>query len=203
MSAISTSRTKRRSREKRAPGVPLVISDHALDARYSRGEIAVEHCAPDVGEGGNPNRNISRARVVWSYDRLHNCGAIDDDQRDACDKYAMLSEQERGASWQSGEIAGGRRPAWQKGHPILTAIQATAALRSVNKALGNQARALVVLLVVQNLTVREIARRFKRVDVDADGQKTIRTIDEKQVMGHINAALTRMAEHWEMVDRNY
>ena len=173
-----------------AEALPSVITEHGLELRYGRGDVTVEHRAPEVDD---PNRTVSRPLAVSASDRLFNRGAISKPQHLATQRYAELREAEIGARWQNGE-ANGRNPhQWQKGHPVLTQIQAATNLRRLHEALGGRARVIVTLLIVDNLPVSGIAVRFGRND-----PITRRRIpaDERRLMGEVDAVLTRMVEFW-------
>ena len=162
------------------PPVPALIEHDALQARWRRGEIVVER---GPAEPGQPRP--MRLRATCAYDRLHARGGITDPQREAADRYATLREAETGARWRPSAPTGIRAPRnADAGHPILSQVQAAAHLRRVHETLGRQARAVLALLVVDNLPVKEIAER-QRVGPDV-------------AMGLVLAALTRLAEHWGM-----
>ena len=158
--------------------IPNIVLEHGLVRRYAAGDVSVE-TAPELD---NPNRTICRARVVCSYDRLASRGAITEAQRLAADRYGYLREQETGASWRA-DSEGRSASSWQKGHPIHTALTAAALLREAHIALGPRARAVVHLLVVENMTAKDMAIRL--------------SVREEQAPGLISAALERLVEHWE------
>ena len=167
-------------RPRTPPAIPAVIEHQALQARWRRGEVVIER-AP--AEPGQPRS--MRLRATCAYDRLHARGGITDPQREAADRYAALREAETGARWRPSAPTGIRTPRYaDSGHPIISQVQAAAQLRRVHEVLGRQARAVVALLVVDNLPVKEIAERH-RVGPDI-------------AMGMVLAALTRLAEHWGM-----
>ena len=171
-------RKRRKARPRLSGAVPLLIEEHSLHARYSRGEIEVY----DGAEPENPNRTVRRGRRVCAYDQMERVGAISEDQRDAADRYAILREQELGASWLNGEPNGRAPSPWQKGNPTQTAIHASATLRSVHEVLGQQARTVLNLLIMQNMDAKAIAAHLG--------------INPSVAKGRVDAALTRMVEHW-------
>ena len=171
------------------PNVPLVISEHGLSSRYERGEIEVVHDAADPEQ---PNVTVSRARRVCVYDRLAARDAITEFQREAADKYAVLREQETGASWQNGELVATNRSPWQKGHPSQTAVGAAAEMRRVHATLGKRGTAIVHALVVENCTPEQIGLRYENACGDPTAERVVRA--------WVVAYLERLVELWSLDD---
>ena len=146
-----------RSRKAAAVGaIPLVVSAHGLEARWRRGDIVVDHRAPDEPD---PNRSISRARVVAVYDRMAARGQITFGQREAAERYAILREIETGAKWTNGQMV--RSPnAWEKGNVSDASVKAAEQLRGIRVALGDRLRLVVELAAIKNNSPAEIGQRF-------------------------------------------
>ena len=172
-----------RSRKAAAVGaIPLVISAHGLEARWRRGDIVVDHRAPDEPD---PNRSVSRARVVAVYDRMAARGQITFGQREAAERYAILREVETGAKWTNGEVI---RTAnhWEKGGIAQRQLQATEQLRGIRAALGARLQAVIDLLVIENKSAAEIGERFE--------------VHHQAGAAWIVAALERLREHLDISD---
>nr|WP_321986161.1 hypothetical protein [uncultured Lichenicoccus sp.] len=125
-------RAKKRGRLA-AEALPSVVTEHGLELRYSRGDVAVEHRAPEVDD---PNRTVSRPLAVSASDRLFNRGAITKPQHLATQRYAELREAELGARWQNGEANGGSRAFWDRLPATETQVQAATNLRRLHDILA-------------------------------------------------------------------
>jgi hypothetical protein len=161
--------------------MPLVIEAHGLQARYLRGDVAVvDHPDPDNPKGVSVRGMRSRC----NYDTLHARGGLSDAEREAADRYAVLCERELGAQDRSVASTAGRLPPWMQGHPAMTQVQASAALRGAHAAVGGDGTALLRLYVRDGLAAGEIGKRRKET--------------EAATLGRIKATLLRLAEHWGM-----
>ncbi|MFK4047247.1 hypothetical protein ACI2KH_20020 [Roseomonas mucosa] len=132
----------------------------------------------------DPQTQVRRARRVVQYAMMHERGTITDQQREACDRYLVEVEAVHGAKDRP-TIPCGRLPPWMQGHPSERQVRATVSLRAACAAIGNNGRALMDLLVIENLSVSLIAERRKE--------------DRKATLGQVQATLTRLAEHWRMM----
>jgi hypothetical protein len=158
---------------------PMQQPDYGPVVRLKRGEVEKTQ-GPDPE---SPKDDIRRAKLVVAYEVLWRAKAIDDAQREACDRYLMDAEAAEGAKDAQGNAVGRLEP-WRKGHPPERQLQALVSLRNARAALGPNGRALCDLLMLENLSVRKIAeRRGERQEV---------------TMGQLLASLTRLAEHWNM-----
>jgi hypothetical protein len=196
MNAMTT--TKQRKRGKRRPGVaplPDVITSTGLEFRYRRGDVEIEH----VADPAQPNRTVSRP-MASAVGRLRARRAITVHQANAADKYGELREIETGACWVGGEQNGARMPFWQKGHPSITQVQASASLRRIHEIVGPRGRLILGMLIVENMDVRSIAMAHGRVD-PLSRAKT--PASEQLVKGWVDAVLTRLVEHFGLDGRSY
>lgn len=195
MSATTTKpKGKRGKRGPSIPALPAVLTEHNLVHRYARGDIIVDHKAADPDM---PNRTVSRASVCNVYDRLHNRGentGLSVEERDAAERYAELREKELGGSRIGGiSDSGGSLPAWQRSNATENQMQAIAKLRKLHEIVGPRGQALLGALVVDNLSVGEIAARFSYTH-----PITGRRVDysEKVVVGWLQFTLRRTAEYF-------
>lgn len=137
----------------------------------------------DVADPERPNApNIRRAMRNPQYRKLWVKGDISDEQRNCCDRYQHLTETRDGAKWVNGERVGGSLHAAYRGHPTEAQVRASATLTTAHKALGNEAAALLKLLIEDNHPVEEIARRINARPEIAKGR--------------VLAAIIRLEEHW-------
>jgi hypothetical protein len=175
---VSQSVTQRAMRAglRRAVDAP----DYGPAIRLNRGEVErTEGPCPM-----RPNVTVRRAKLVVAYAVLWRAGAITDEQREAGDRYLFEVEAAQGA--RAGMPADCARygqplPSW---HPKDRQVRALVSLRAARMVLGCERRALLDLLVLGNLSVRQIAerRRCRRGVVVAD----------------IQEALEVLAQHWGM-----
>ncbi len=186
-------RGKKRARSA-AEALPSVVTEHGLELRYSRGDVRVDHRAP---EPEDPNRFVSRPMAVSSVDRLYDRGTISRPEHLAALKYLELREIEIGANNVGGGENVGRLAPWQKGHPAMTQVQASTSLRHVHAVIGPRAKVLITLLIVDNLSSGQLAIRF--APPRRPGQMRV-PVDDRVVKGWIQAALNRMAEHFGLLE---
>lgn len=172
---------KRRGRPERPE--PREVSDVGPLIQRQRGDLKVDFAA----DPANPNATIRRAMRNPRYNQMHLKREINDEEREACDAYAILIETRGGARWVNGEHVGGSstNPAY-RGHPTMTQVQASARIGRAHTAVGNDAAALLELFVVQNLPLVELAKRRKERD--------------EVTKGRLLAAINRLAEHWGMIE---
>ena len=194
---LRTAGKKRRRGKPASPAVPSVVTEHGLELRYARGDVAVEHRAPEVDD---PNRFVSRAMAVSSVDRLYDRGTISRPEHLAAQKYLELREIETGANNVGGGESVGRLAPWQKGHPAMTQVQASTSLRHVHAVIGPRAKVLVTLLIVDNLSSGQLALRFARLGSTPRHGHPPGPVDDRVVKGWIQAALNRMAEHFGLLE---
>lgn len=129
----------------------------------------------------SPETQVQRARRVVQYETMLERGTITAEQVEACERYLAVAGAAEGARARS-LIPTGRLPAWMRGAPTERLVKATIDLRSARSAIGNNGRALMDLLVVENLLISAIAERRRE--------------DRKTTLGQVQATLTRLAEHW-------
>ena len=137
-----------------------------------------------VADPAAPMATIRRARVRFHYDTLHRRGGLTDAEREAADRFGKTCEAFEGARDRPAPGMPVHREPHQQGHPTLSQVQAAASLRAVQAAVGNDANALLLLYVRDNLPASEVAQRRRE--------------REDCTVGRIKAALTRLAEHWGM-----
>lgn len=174
-----------RRKRKGAKAMALVssASDLGPKVQHENGRLAVDREATDPDR---PNGTyIHRAMSNPGYVRMHKKGDITDLQREACDAYAILTERRDGARWVNGERVGGRTDPAYRGCPTMDQVQASARLTRAHAVLGNDASALMVLFVADDLPMAELAKRRKE--------------REEITKGRVLAAIARLAEHWGMV----
>jgi hypothetical protein len=164
------------ARRKPKATVPRVLGD--FGAVLARVEVL------DVADPAAPMATIRRARVKCGYDTLWRRGGLTDAEREAADRFAHTCDLAAGARDRPAAGMAGHREPWNQGHPAQTTLRATTSLRGVQVALGNDANALLLLYVRDNLPAGEIAARRKE--------------REDCTLGRIKAALTRLSEHWGM-----
>ena len=181
---MSVSVETRRPRKQQVRNEPKEVSDVGPLIQRQRGDLRVDFAA----DPNNPNITIRRAMRNPRYNQMHGKREISDEEREACDAYAILTEARDGARWVNGEHVGGSstNPAY-RGHPTMTQVQASARLGRAHAALGGDASALLLLFVVENLPVVELATRRKE--------------REEVTKGRLLAAIGRLAEHWGMVEQ--
>ena len=166
------------SRRKRGK-VEITLSDLGPIIQRERGDLVVVDATDPERPASTP---VRRAMRQPHYAAMHAKRTISDDQRNCCDRYAILHERLSGAVWTNGErIAGGGHGS-TKGHPTLTQVQASATITTAHRWIGNDAAALLQLFVVANHPIAEVAKR--------------RAEREEVCKGRILAAIIRLEEHW-------
>lgn len=131
------------------------VPDYGPNIRLNRGEV-------EKTEGPDPDdikRTVKRAKRVVAYEVLHRARVITDEQREACDWY--LTEY----CWSQGvrhrpEVPTRCDPSLV-GHPSDRQLRAILRMRNAVASLGCANRALIDLLILDNLSVRKIAIRLK------------------------------------------
>ncbi|APT57791.1 hypothetical protein RGI145_12385 [Roseomonas gilardii] len=126
---------------------------------------------------------VQRAKRLVQYEAMHERGTISGAHLEVCERYLAEAEAASG-SRDRPTVPCGRLPPWMQGHPTERQVRATVDLRSARAAIGLNGRALMDLLVIENLSVSTIAER--------------RYEDRKSTLGQILATLTRLAEHWDI-----
>lgn len=155
------------------------FEEHSPGARRLALGAVEKHDRP---EPENPNRSVRGLRTIVQYHHLWVRGTLNDAQREACDRYLMECEAEQGARDRPGMESAGRAPGVRQTWPADAQIRAVVSLRAARAAVGLNGRALLDLLVLTNLSVRQIAERRKE--------------DQKVTMGQVQATLTRLGEWW-------
>ncbi|MGI4814371.1 MAG: hypothetical protein ACRYGG_13730, partial [Janthinobacterium lividum] len=195
--AAKTKRGKRRAAPP-PPKIPIVITNHGLEARYFAGTVIVEEKAADPDQ---PNRTFNRARICNVYDRLHNRGentGLSREQRDAAERYAELREKELGSSRIGGiSETGGNLPPWQRSNASDNQMAAMEKLRGLHRIVGPRGELLLGLLIVDNLNVGQIAAQFSYTH-PVTGNRI--EYSEKVVVGWLQFTLQRTAEHLGIAD---
>lgn len=111
------------------------------------------------------------------HDQMREAGTLSSAQWEACRRYLALTEAaEAGVPCALGGAGLSRR------HDVERRVQARLSLEAAQAALGPSARGFCDALILENLAVRTIAERAG--------------IRPEIAMGHVQAALTRLAEHW-------
>lgn len=153
-------------------------SDYGPKIQRDNGHVEVV----DAADPDSPARTIRRARARCHYDAAWRAGRISDAEREAADRYAHTQERFAGAREHRDGPTTASSP-WQR-TPGLTQLQASASLTDAHKAIGNDGAALLVMYVRDNRPVEDIAKR--------------RGENPTLCMGRVRAALSRLAEHWNM-----
>jgi hypothetical protein len=153
--------------------------DYGPAIRLNRGEVERTEGACPIA----PNVTVRRAKLVVAYEVLWRARAISDEQREACDRYLIEVEAADGARTGQGRPEGGSAPlpVW---HPQDRQVRALVSLRAARLALGCDRRALLDLLIVGNLSVKQIAERRK--------------CRRGTALAQIGEALDILVEHWGM-----
>jgi hypothetical protein len=173
MNAIATK--KRRSKgEVTATAQP----DYGPPERWARGDVERGY-RPDPDA---PHRIVSGARVVARYVEAWRRGQITDAEREAADKWEVLTARAGGASAcydaTRGEV---RAEPWRRTPPEAQ-LAAITQLRHAREIVGRDAAALLDAWIVHNVCVTALVTRPAE--------------NRHQVMGRIRAALVRLAELW-------
>jgi hypothetical protein len=151
------------------------ITDYGPSIRLNRGEVEKEEVAcPD-----NPKRTVRRAKRVVAYEVLHRANVISDEQREACDWYLTEYCWSQGVRHKPG-IPTRTEPSLV-GHPSDRQLKAILRMRNAVGSMGCANRALVDLLILDNLSVRELTARLK--------------IRQPTVITALQEALTALCKH--------
>jgi hypothetical protein len=173
---MAASQARKRARAAKLFSPPAV--------KYDFGPIAARVTVESVADPLNPLMNIRRARFVPLYDGWWKRGGIDDEMREAADRYAITCEAEAGARERGAAGMPGALAPWQKGSPAETAMIAIVSLRAAHYAVGAEGVALLRLYVRDNLPMGEIAKRRRE--------------RESNTVALVRGALKALATHWGM-----
>lgn len=114
------------------------------------------------------------------HDQMARSGTISPVQWEACRRYLALAEATRGGMpCALGSLGSSARSG------IEGQVHAKLSLQAAHAALGPSAQALCDALILENLAVRTIAERCG--------------VRAENAMGQIQAALTRLVEHWKLL----
>jgi len=167
--------TKKRSR--RADAL-AAAPDYGPPERWARGDVE-RVCRPDPDD---PRRTVSGARVVARYVEAWRRGHITDEEREAADRWGVLTERASGARACYDVARGEVRDAPWRRTPPEAQLAAIAQLRHAREVIGRDAAGMLDAWVVRGVCVAALA-----------GQ---RGENAHQVMGRIRAALVRLVELW-------
>jgi hypothetical protein len=164
--------------KKRRKAVEAGAPDYGPPERWARGEVErVYRPDPDA-----PHRTVSGARVVERYVEAWRRGQITDAEREAADKWAVLTARAVGGIPCYDATGGGVRVApWQRTPPEAQVV-AIAQLRRAREIVGRDGAALLDSWIFGNVCVTVLGEQ--------------RGESRHQVMGRLRAALGRLAEFW-------
>jgi len=171
MNASGTKNRKRRD----DVATPL---DYGPPERWARGDVE-RVCRPDPDD---PRRTVSGARVVARYVEAWRRGQITDEEREAADRWDVLTARANGISTGSA-VAGSevRAAPWLRTPPEAQ-LAAITQLRHAREIVGRDAAALLDAWVVLNVSVTTVSEQ--------------RGEGREQVMGRLRAGLARLVELW-------
>ena len=129
--------------------------DYGPHIQINRGDL-VKTEGPDPED---VKRTVKRAKRVVSYEVLHRAGVLTDEQREACDRYCVEAERAMGS--RSGGIIPTRSDPWSVTGPSDQQLRALVSMRNVRAAIGCRYRALVDMLILENMSVRDITKRLR------------------------------------------
>ena len=172
---MNASATKKRGSRNDTPAHP---PDYGTPERWARGDVE-RVCRPDPDA---PHRTVSGARVVARYVEAWRRGQITDAEREAADRWDVLTARAGGASSCSTLARGGVRDAPWRRTPPEAQLAAITQLRHAREVVGRDAADLLDAWVVHGVCVAALA-----------GQ---RGENAHHVMGRIRAALVRLVELW-------
>ncbi|EHL99368.1 hypothetical protein HMPREF9946_03130 [Acetobacteraceae bacterium AT-5844] len=156
------------------------VPDYGPNIRLNRGEV-------EKTEGPDPDdikRTVKRAKRVVAYEVLHRAGVLTDEQREACDRYLVEAERAVGRSGRADVIGLGGADPWRAFGPSDQQLRALVSMRNVRAAIGCQYRALVDMLILENMSVRDITKRLRT------GRDAVKT--------SLQEATTALCNHWRI-----
>ena len=172
---MNASATKKCSR--RADAL-AAAPDYGPPERWARGDVE-RVCRPDPDD---PRRTVSGARVVARYVEAWRRGHITDEEREAADRWGVLTERASGARACYDVARGEVRDAPWRRTPPEAQLAAITQLRHAREVVGRDAAALLDAWIVHHECVTVLAAR--------------RGEHPRQAMGRIRAGLTRLVELW-------
>jgi hypothetical protein len=144
-----------------------------------RGDLVVV----DATDPERPNAPaVRRAERNPHYAQWRRNGKINAAEYQACERYVILHEARDGARWRPDaaiHVSGGG----MGGGPTMTMVQASAAITTAHRAIGNDGAAILRLFVLENHNMAEVARR--------------RGEHQHVAAGRAMATIRRLAEHWD------
>ena len=174
---MNASATKKRGSRNDTPAHP---PDYGTPERWARGDVE-RVCRPDPDA---PHRTVSGARVVARYVEAWRRGQITDAEREAADRWDVLTARAGGASSCSTLARGEVRDAPWRRTPPDAQLAAIAQLRHAREIVGRDAAELLDAWIVHHVHVMNLGKQ--------------RGQNPKQVMGRIRAGLTRLVELWRI-----
>ena len=152
--------------------------DYGPPERWAHGDVE-RVCRPDPDD---PRRTVSGARVVARYVEAWRRRQITDEEREAADRWDVLTERASGARACYDVARGEVRDAPWRRTPPEAQLAAITQLRHAREIVGRDAAALLDAWIVRHECVTVLAAR--------------RGEHPRQAMGRIRAALTRLVELW-------
>ena len=171
---MNASVTKKRRRRDGGDAAP----DYGPPERWAHGDVE-RVCRPDPDD---PRRTVSGARVVARYVEAWRRGNITDEEREAADRWDVLTARASGAGACYDVARGEVRDAPWRRTPPEVQLAAIAQLRHAREVVGRDAAELLDAWIVHHECVTVLAAR--------------RGEHPRQVMGRIRAGLTRLVELW-------
>ena len=157
-----------------------VVPDYGPPERWAHGDVE-SVCRPDPDD---PRRTVSGARVVARYVEAWRRGQITDAEREAADRWDVLTARAGGASSCSTVAHGEVRDAPWRRTPPEAQLAAITQLRHAREIVGRDAAELLDAWIVHHAHVTTLGKQ--------------RGQNPKQVMGRIRAGLTRLVELWRI-----
>lgn len=151
------------------------ITDYGPSIQINRGAVEkTEGACPD-----DPKRTVRRAKRVVAYEVLHRAHVLSDDQREACDWYLTEYCWSQGVRHKPGVPT--RTEPSLVGHPGERQLKAILRMRNAVAVMGCANRALLDLLILDNMSVRDITARLK--------------VRQPSVVAALQEALTALCKH--------
>jgi len=157
-----------------------VVPDYGPPERWARGNVErVFRPDPDA-----PHRTVSGARVVARHVEAWRRGQIGDAEREAADKWDVLTARAEGGGSCSAVTGNGVRSAPWRRTPPEAQLAAITQLRHAREIVGQDAADLLDAWIVHHASVMALAAQ--------------RAESRHQVMGRLRAALARLVELWRI-----